>query len=255
MVSPKVKTERPTSKRRVARWHRRERPNDIPSRTPHPESYPTTYLTYPYYEGHHTPIHRQTDWHLSTSILDVCMCASNRCLCVSTYLRCEFLLFILHLSRYTQKMCSNRRTFSNFRNLKSWSMLIHFHCCLKSLWIAWMHRVVHFRLTLLVHNFSGFWLGVPDTHTHTKVSFWIEIDCTILCVVFLLFFVLLLSLCMALFLVSGRPRRHHWLGVRYHKRYHKLGNFAKIWVAKVVPNFSTINAVQICSFPNILAVG
>ena len=38
-------------KRRLTRWHRRGRPNDTPSRTPHTESYPMIYLTYPHYGG------------------------------------------------------------------------------------------------------------------------------------------------------------------------------------------------------------
>ena len=38
-------------KRRLTRWHRRERPNDTPSRTPHTESYPMIYLTSPHYGG------------------------------------------------------------------------------------------------------------------------------------------------------------------------------------------------------------
>ena len=40
-------------KRRLTRWHRRERPNDTPSRTPHTESYPMIYLTSPHYGGTH----------------------------------------------------------------------------------------------------------------------------------------------------------------------------------------------------------
>ena len=38
-------------KRRLTRWHRRGRPNDTPSRTPHTESYPMIYLTSPHYGG------------------------------------------------------------------------------------------------------------------------------------------------------------------------------------------------------------
>ena len=41
-------------KRRLTRWHRRGRPNDTPSRTPHTESYPMIYLTCPHYGGTHT---------------------------------------------------------------------------------------------------------------------------------------------------------------------------------------------------------
>ena len=42
-------------KRRLTRWHRRGRPNDTPSRTPHTKNYPKIYLTSPHYGG--------TDWH------------------------------------------------------------------------------------------------------------------------------------------------------------------------------------------------
>ncbi len=40
-------------KRRLTRWHRRGRPNDTPSRTPHTKSYPMIYLTSPHYGGTH----------------------------------------------------------------------------------------------------------------------------------------------------------------------------------------------------------
>ena len=58
-------------KRRLTRWHRRERPNDTPSRTPHTESYPIIYLTSPQQLTH---THTHTDIHMSGSRLDVCVC-------------------------------------------------------------------------------------------------------------------------------------------------------------------------------------